>query len=697
MSSTTQAIGLAEAPPSRVAAALAAQRDRLFLWLPVCMGVGVLLYFSLTKEPPGWWGAAVALPAVAAAMALRPGPARWVVFGIAAAGLGFAACEWRTARAPPLAPLPMRAVVVEGQVVGVDLLAEGRRIAIEAARLDGAPPLIRTLRVRLRARDATPLAVGNRVSVRARLLAPPWPAYPGAADFQRKAFFDGVAGSGFALGSARVVGQDKVDRFGLMMRALRDHVVTRILAALPGPEGGIAAALLTGVVTAIPEADLVAFRDSGLAHLLSVSGLHMAIVVGLVMASVRLGLALAETPALRLPSKQIAALAALVGGGLYLLLTGAQVPTLRSYLMAAVVMVGVMSGRPAITLRSLALAALVVLATTPEQLIGPSFQMSFAAVLALIAGWEAMRLRLLALRTRSGMAGRIGLYVAGMVLTSVLAGLATAPFAAYHFERAQLWSVAANMAALPLTSVLVMPAGVIALLLMPFGLEPLALLPMGWGITATLWIAHGVAGWPYAAVNVPVMPNWGIGCVTGGMLLLALWRGKLRQAGIPLLLAGMAAPWTAAPPTAVVTQDARMIVLASAEGSLMHRQTGASRFAQGQLERLFRSDGFAPLPCTTPACRPEGSSTLLVREPSRRMACGEAALVVSPEPLRGACRGKPAIDRFDVWRNGAHAAWMENGAVRIVSDRALRGARPWVPPVPQPRARTQQVPKQPRG
>lgn len=688
MSFTTHAIGLAEAPASRIATTLAAQRDRLFLWLPVCMGLGVLLYFSLTEEPPGWWGAAIVLPALAAGLLLKPGLARWAVFGIAAAGAGFAACEWRTMQAPPTAPLPTRGVIVEGQVIGVDLLAGGRRIAIEAPRLDGAPPLDRTLRVRLRTDDATPLAVGDRVSIRARLLAPPWPTYPGAADFQRKAFFDGIAGSGFALGPARIVGRETVDRFGLMMRALRDRVVTRILAALPGAEGGIAAALLTGVVTAIPEADLVAFRDSGLAHLLSVSGLHMAIVVGLVMASVRLGLALAETPALRLPSKQIAALAALAGGGLYLLLTGAQVPTLRSYLMAAVVMVGVMSGRPAITLRSLALAALVVLATTPEELVGPSFQMSFAAVLALIAGWEAMRLRLTALRTHSGLAGRIGLYLAGMALTSVLAGLATAPFAAYHFERAQLWSVAANMAALPLASVLVMPAGVLALLLMPFGLESLALAPMGWGITATLWIAHGVAAWPYAAVNVPVMPNWGILCITGGMLVLALWRGRLRQAGIPLLLAGAVAPWTAAPPVAAVTQDARMIVLAGVEGPLLLRQTGASRFAQDQLGRLFRENPLAPLACEDAACRLQGSAVLLVRAPQRRMACGNAVLVVSPEPLRGACRGKPAIDRFDVWRNGAHAAWVAaDGTVRIVSDRARRGARPWVPPVPQPRAR----------
>lgn len=688
MSASTQTAGLAGAPVSRLAAALAAQQGRLFLWLPVCMGAGVLLYFGLTEEPPGWWGTSVALPALAASFPLKPGPPRWLLLGIATAGLGFAACEWRTARAPPVEELPRRAVVVSGRVAGVDLLAQGRRVIIEAPRLNDGGPLARTLRVRLQFKDTTPVAVGDRVAVRALLLGSPWPTFPGAADFQRKAFFDGTAGSGFALGRIDVTGREAPGWSALGMRALRDHIVRRILAALPGPEGGIAAALLTGVVTAIPEPDLAAFRDSGLAHLLSVSGLHMAIVIGLVMTTVRLGLALAETPALLLPAKQIAALAALAGGGLYLLLTGAQVPTLRSYMMAAVVMVGVMSGRPAITLRSLALAALVVLATTPEQLIGPSFQMSFAAVLALIAGWEAARARLRKLHARRSAGGRIALYLAGMAVTSLVAGFATAPFAAYHFERAQLWSLAANMAALPLTSVLVMPAGVLALLLMPFGLEWLALAPMGVGITATLRIAHTVASWPYAAINIPVTPNWGIGCVALGLLVLALWRGRLRQAGIPLLLAGFIAPWTGTPPAAVVTQDARMIVVASSPEPLLLRQTRASRFAQHQLERLYRRDRFAALECSEPACRPEGSAVLVVREPSRGMACGDAALVVSPEPLRGACRGKPAIDRFDVWRNGAHAAWTDaDGSVRIVSDRALRGARPWVPPVPQPRAR----------
>ena len=371
-----------------------------------------------------------------------------------------------------------------------------------------------------------------------------------------------------------------------------------------------------------------------------------------------------------------------------LLLTGSQVPTLRSYLMAGVVMVGVISGRPAFTLRSLALAAIVVLAAAPEEMVGPSFQMSFAAVLALIAGWEALRAPMLAWRVRLGAGGRAAMYVAGLVGTSVLAGLATAPFAAYHFERAQLWSVAANMVAVPLTSVLVMPAGVLALLLMPFGLDAVALAPMGWGITATLWIAHEVASWPYAAVNVPVMPDWGIACIAFGMLWLALWQGKARRLGIPLLLAGAISPWGNTPPVAVVNQDARLIMLATADGPRLSRQKGASRFAQDQLERLFQAEKPPAFACDDAACRVSGNPVLLVTAPRRGMPCRGALLVVSAEPLRGACRGKPAIDRFDVWRNGAHAAWIHNGAVRIVSDRELRGDRPWVPPVPRPRRRT---------
>jgi len=660
----------------------------MFLWLPVAMGLGVAFYFSLPVEPPGWWGIVVLLPALAAALLLRGRAVMLLPAAIAAAASGLALCEWRVSRLPPVEPLPRRGAMIEGTVAGVDLLPQGRRIVLEAASLNGGAPLARGLRVRLRRDDSTPVSAGDRLSVRARLLAPPWPTYPGAPDFQRKAFFDGNAGSGFALSRVTVTARAPPGSLGLTMRALRDRVVARIVAVLPGSEGGIAAALLTGVVTAVPQADLQAFRDSGLAHLLSVSGLHMAIVIALVMTSVRFALALAEAPALRLPAKQIAAFAALLGGGLYLLLTGSQVPTLRSYLMAGVVMVGVISGRPAFTLRSLALAAIVVLAAAPEEMVGPSFQMSFAAVLALIAGWEALRAPMLAWRVRLGAGGRAAMYVAGLVGTSVLAGLATAPFAAYHFERAQLWSVAANMVAVPLTSVLVMPAGVLALLLMPFGLDAVALAPMGWGITATLWIAHEVASWPYAAVNVPVMPDWGIACIAFGMLWLALWQGKARRLGIPLLLAGAISPWGNTPPVAVVNQDARLIMLATADGPRLSRQKGASRFAQDQLERLFQAEKPPAFACDDAACRVSGNPVLLVTAPRRGMPCRGALLVVSAEPLRGACRGKPAIDRFDVWRNGAHAAWIHNGAVRIVSDRELRGDRPWVPPVPRPRRRT---------
>lgn len=681
------AAAIAETPLSRIATALAAQRGRGVLWLPVAMGMGVAFYFALRSEPPGWWGLAVLLPALLAVLLLRGRQAMLLPAAIAAAAAGLALCELRVALLPPVEPLPTMAVIVEGQVAGVDLLPGGRRVVMRTPSINFGTTLERWVRVRLRADDPTPVATGDRISVRARFLAPSWPAYPGAADFQRKAFFDGTAGSGFALGAVTMVAPGVPGGFGIAIRALRDRIVARIVTALPGAEGGVAAALLTGVVTAIPEPDLVAFRDSGLAHLLSVSGLHMAIVVALVMTVLRLALVMLETPALRLPSKQIAAGVALAAGAFYLLLTGSQVPTLRSYLMAAVVMVGIISGRPSLTLRTLALAAIVVLVTTPEQMIGPSFQMSFGAVLALIAGWEAVRGKLLRLRAQTGWAGMVLVYLAGMVLTSVLAGLATAPFAAYHFERAQLWSVASNMVAIPLTSVLVMPAGVLALVLMPFGMEILALVPMGWGITATLHIAHAVASWPYAAVDVPVMPNWGLACISLGMLWLALWRGMGRHLGIPLILAGALSPWQNPPPVVVVSQDARLIMLASDEGPQLRRQPGASRFTQDQIARLFRTDSPAAFACQEAACHPPGSAVVVVERPRRDMPCAHALLVVSAEPLRGACPGILAIDRFDVWRNGAHAAWIDDGVVRIVSDRAWRGDRPWVPPEPRPRSR----------
>ena len=443
--------------------------------------------------------------------------------------------------------------------------------------------------------------------------------------------------------------------------------------------------LFTGLGTAIPPEDRAAFRDSGLAHLLAVAGLHIGIVMGLVMGATRALLASWEWAALRWPCKQAAALMALAAGAGYVLMTGMHVPVLRSFAMASLVTLGVAAGRRAISMRGLALAALTLMAVAPQEVLGVSFQMSFAAVLALIAGYEALRPALSRIRRRPMLH-----HAATLILTSLLAGVASAPFGAYHFGRVQVYFVLGNLVAVPLTAMVVMPAGLLGLLLMPLGLEGLALRPMGWGLEAVLWVARTVSALPEAVFFVPHIPAWGLTLTAVGLAWLCLWRSRLRLAGPPVILAGLLAGLVSPPADLLVSPDARLIALAS-PGFLQSRP-GYSRFVLDSWQQYWAQRLITPFPeggspgvvtCTQAGCRVErGGASVLLARAAGPAACVGIQLVISAEPVRDACPALPRIDRFTVWRDGAHAVWLRTGVVSTLSDRGYRGDRPWVPKSP---------------
>jgi len=295
--------------------------------------------------------------------------ARGVALCGLAAAMGFASAQAGTGRAAGPAPLPMRAVVLTATVRAVEALPEGRRVTLEQAVWNDAAPLARTLRVRLRTNDPVLPEAGDTLRVRALLRPPAPPAYPGGWDLQRDAYFAGLAGYGTALGPVEVVARTSPG-IAAWLNGLRDGVAARVMAGLPGAAGAVSATLLTGGTAAIPAPDRAAFRDSGLAHLLAVAGLHIGIVMGLFVGLTRFGLALWERAALHWPCKTIAALAGLAGGGGYLLLTGGHLPILRSFIMASLVTLGLVLGRRALSVRGLALAAFGLMVAMPHEVMG---------------------------------------------------------------------------------------------------------------------------------------------------------------------------------------------------------------------------------------------------------------------------------------------------------------------------------------
>ncbi len=713
--------------------AVAADRDRLVLWLPACLGTGVLLYFAQAAEPPLPAGLAlVAVSGILFALARRSRLAHAVAASLLALSIGFLSAELAARRMPPMPTLPRKAALATGRIAAIDVMADGqRRVTLDRvtiapaprkedrAAVPGAPTLgaptpgtvtatPRVLRLRLRPDDATVLATGDVVRIRALLRAPSPPDLPSGRDLQRDAFFSGLAGSGRALSPAAIVSHGTRRGASVGMRGLRERIADRIRLVLPGPRGAVAATLLTGLSSAIPQADRDAFAASGLAHLLAVAGLHLGIVMGLALSVVRTGLAAWEWGALRLPCRQIAALAALAAGCFYMLLTGLHLPGLRSLAMAAVAMLGLVIGRRAVSLRALAFAAALILLLTPAVLLDVAFQMSFAAVLALLAGYEAARpliRRLQGPRVRD----RVALHLFQLFFTSLVAGAASLPYAAFHFGRVQFYFVLANLVAVPLTAFWVMPQGLLSLLLMPWGLDWPTLRAMGAGIDLILLLARTVAALPAASLPVPFPPVWGLLLVSFGLLWLCLWRRRWRLLGLLPIALGFVSPWLARPPDLLVSADAQLVAVRDGRAMLVEQGARTDPITLSDWHRAWAiAAAPVPLPDAGPAdrsgevvCNPaaclltrRGRTVMLLRDPTgghRKPGedepapalepgdCDGVSLLVSPTPARGACPGVKRIDRFTVWREGPQAVWIGAGGVTVRSAGGSRGDRPWVP------------------
>ncbi|MBX6323072.1 MAG: ComEC/Rec2 family competence protein [Rhodospirillaceae bacterium] len=691
---------------ARLARTFVEERERWALWTPVALGLGTAAYFMLRVEPPPWVGPAGLVLCAAAGLALR-GRQAAAILAVAGATVaaGFAAAQLRTAlvRTPILAR-EIGPVGILGRGADADPLPRGLRVVVEQPRIPGLAPEATPRKVRIRLNGVNPpITPGEWIAVRATVGPPSEPVAPGAYDFQRHMFFEGIGGVGFSYGPARIVPPPEgVPAEGRLWRAWRLHlnalrltVALRVRAAIPGDAGAVAAALITGNQEGLSEAAITAMRNSGLAHLLSISGLHFGFVAAILFVGLRSLLALVPALALRHPIKKWAAGFALAGALFYLFLSGQTVPAERSFLMTGIAMAAVLLDRSPLSMRLVAWAAFALLLLRPEALVGPSFQLSFAAVVALIAAYEAARPTLTRLRGAAGWPLRLALRVGGLAATSLVATAATAPYAIYHFNRVAAYGILANLLAVPLTGAGIMPWAVAALVLMPLGAERLALAPMGWGTEALLWIARTVAGWPAAVAAVPAMPVAALGLITFGGLWLCLWQRRWRLLGlVPILAGGALVPLTRQPDV-LVSGDARLIAVRDAAGRLAVSQARVGRFSADTWARragqdepgdwLAAEEGAAgPLRCDALGClyRRAGHVVALENSPGALADdCAVAEVVVSRVPVRVPCPSAArVIDRFDLWRDGAHALWLDPGGVRVQSVHDWRGDRPWTGP-----------------
>jgi len=695
------------------------ERRNWVLWLPVAFAAGILGYFSLGFEP----GFPLALLVFAGGLSLATLPLRGTlatvfVAGIIAASSGFLAAKVRTefVRAPALTQ-PLGPVNVSGVVELIEAKANERhRITLAVRRIDGLEPDATPARVRYStSHPVAALGPGSTITVALALSPPPQPAAPGDHDFARYAWFKQIGAVGYATATATADANPSettmAQRLMAGLAGVRKHIGDRVRAVLPGETGAIANALITGERGAISEATNEAFRASGLYHILSISGLHMAIMAGAVFFAVRFALALIPPLALRYPIKKWSALAAILGAFAYLMISGGAFPTVRSFLMISVMFVAILIDRPALALRNVALSALLILIIWPESILDPGFQMSFAAVVALVAGYEAGAALLKRWRgphdaDRPHLLLRPLLMLAGIAFSTVLASAAVAPFALYHFNQTQHYAVLANALAMPVCNLIVMPAALATLLFMPLGLEAAPLAAMGAGLDVMRLSADWVANLPGAVGHHPSIAPTGFALAVAGGLILCLVSHEVRWLGLVVMVSGAGLAPTRQAPDVLISSDGATIAARGSDGRLYAIPERGDDYT---LARWLERDGDAREPddAKTPGhwrCDPLGctiaASGMIIAVPSHPAAladdCGMARLLVIRRSGLGRCQRSsdashalPATPRVieaeDMQRGGAHAIYVKGDGAetgpRIVTARSRRGDRPWTLPI----------------
>jgi competence protein ComEC len=698
--SPAQAFGGAREVLSRWFAADTAA-GRLMPWLPVCFGLGIVLYFTADHEPS--LSASLILAGFVATLTFlaRARPVAFpLLLGAAAATAGFATATLKTVRvAHPILLHTAWNIPLSGFIEVREEREKTDRIVVRVHKIEGrlreAPD-----RVRLSVKKRMAPPVGTFIEVKARLNPPLRPLRPGGYDFSRDLYFQRIGATGFVTGAIGVaeppVPADAQLRYATAITRMRAVIDTRIRAALSGDNAAIASALLTGTRDAITTPVNDAMFISGLGHVLSISGYHMAVVAGIVFFAVRALLALIPMLAMRYAIKKWAAFAALLAALFYLLLSGAEVATQRSFIMTAILLVGVMVDRAALTLRNLSLAALGVLIFLPEAVVHPSFQMSFAATLGLISAYER-GIPWMQAGADTPRGARIALWggreIVTLMIVSLAAGTATMPYVGYHFHRLGPYGVVANLLAMPVVSALVMPAGLLALVAMPFGFDAPLWRLMGLGIDWMVWVAQFVAGLPGAVGRIVAFGTGPLLVCTIGLLLLCLLRSPLRWAGGLIILAASVWAFRAPVPDVYVGNRGDVVAVRTASGALsVMRTANGDTFPVREwlsADADARAPGDASLKqgvtCDDIGCVARLADGTLVALPFAAEAfaedCRRAALVVSQRTAPPSCLAT-AIDRT-VWpRTGASALYRAGAGWERVVAYPPGYDRAWAPAAP---------------
>jgi competence protein ComEC len=681
-----------------------AQAERWTLWTPVALGCGAGLYFALPREPLPWvaWASLLAVVILLAATRLRPYRIRTLILVLTACAVGgFALAKLRTeAVRGPVAQQGLGPRWVEAWVIDVASPGQsGPRLLLAPVRIEGLASDITPIRIRVTLRPEAELPKpGEHVRLLTLLNPPPPPAAPGAYDFARDAWFESVGGVGLALRAPRVLEATAAApwrlRLTMAVNATRWSLTEQIVRTLGPEEGGLAAAMTTGHEAFIPPEQIDNLRASGLAHIVSISGLHMAIVGGFAFGAARLLVAAWPWLVLRVSGKKLAAVVGLLAVGGYLVLSGAPPPAERAAITAAVAFAAILADRQAISLHALALAAMGVMFAHPEAVTEPGFQMSFAATAALVALveiWPRAVREIEAPWLIRAVQAAVTWTLASLAI-SFVAGLATGPFAIQHFNRVSTWGLFANLAVAPISSFLMMPGLALGAALTPLGLGQPPLEVAGFAIDLMNRVAAMAAGAPLSQLVIASAPNWALPASFLGLLFVCLWRGPLRWVGIPVALVILWAPrpvapdiWIAADGAAYAVRDGDEAILLRPDVKLFGAELWARR--RGLEPLMSEAARDAAFSCDAWSCAPASGAPVRLAaawnlrrplKPGRLdVLCDAEVVAIRNDTRPPDCAAGMVLTGADFARGGSVEIYRAGPGWRVVWAQDLRGRRPW--------------------
>ena len=647
------------------------ENQRLNLWLPVAFALGIICYFSLPFEPTLFIPVIAFILSLTGYMVLRlKSNAALLLLFIAFFLGGFIRILIQTdIAAAPFIHKSYSFVSVVGRVEKVEWRQAGIRLTLSELTINKIPEKEKPVRIRVSANGHKIIPkVGDFVALKAKLSPPSLAWYPNGYNFARLAFYQQIGATGFATSRLKVISNNnKTSR----LENIRMAVLKRILSILPKDTGNIAVALITGEQGGVSAAIRDNYTGAGIVHVLSVSGFHMSLIAGFIFALLRFIFSLIPAVSLRYNTKKICALLALILTFGYLLISGMAVPAVRSYLMIAFVLIAVILDRQALSMRSVMWAGFLILLISPQVLLTASFALSFGAVIALIAGYESLgqQFKHFFAAKPVWVKWTLGAFCV-FIIMNLIAHLATAPIAAYHFHRYNNYGVLGNFLTSTTFSFLIMPLLFIATILMPIGLDRPFISIVGFLLDKINSVTAWINSLPYATIFIPSFPNWGYGLILFGGLWICIWQSKIRYLGFAILMIGTLSLFCHQTPDLIIGQGGKLIAV---------RQDDSFAFTDLRKQKAFRkawleANGIDP---TERQHKINNIDSFTVKgfkiNPTGK---GSGDIIINTSG-KACFAQKLCIPRGKLWKEGTHTLFIKKGDIKIETSADGTFNRPW--------------------